>query len=233
MNNTNNQGGADPAGAGMPGEMHGGEGIPNGPEFATKAVRRVRLTNVVLAVVLTVSAGSLYLMRKQGKGAGLTFQVTKIDYDAKETGRITPEQQRVLDDLKRLNETKTAATERIHKNPFQLETQAPPVPTMETDAERRRQAEQERLERERRQQEISNRLAGLELNGVMGGNVVLARISGTTVQVGTRVGEVFTVVAIHPEDRTVELSYEDQRYTLRMAETPGAQPRRAATPIRR
>jgi hypothetical protein len=231
MNQSQDQGGEDAPGLNPELRPGGGEGIPEVPGLSSaKMSRRVSLTNIVLALVLSISAGSLYLMRKEGKGAGITFQVSKIDYELGNATKTNPEHDRILAELAATGAgPRLLAEKRIQKNPFQLETHSPLPPPPDTDLERRRRAEQERLERERRQQEIRARLHALELNGVMGGSVPLARISGQTVRVGDVVADHFKVTAIHPEDRAVEVVVEGETYTLQMTETG---PKRPMSPRR-
>lgn len=202
---------------------------------SVKPRRRVSLSNIVIALVLTVSAGSLYLMRQQGKGAGMTFQVTKIDYELDKAGKSDPNHARILAELMRTGTALQIQADKIQKNPFQIETGAPPpIPTatLDPDAERRRRTEQERLEMERRERDIATRFAGAELNGVMGGTIPLARINGLTVRVGDTVSEVFTVTEIHADERSVVLTADGVNYTLRMGESSGG-PRRPTSAPRR
>jgi len=77
------------------------------------------------------------------------------------------------------------------------------------DPEARRLAElQARLAK------VQSEFNKLELNSVLGGSMPIARISGEAVRVGDKIGDYFTVVAIH--GRSVELSAEGEIYTLFM-----------------
>jgi hypothetical protein len=219
---------------GAPGLMPGGgDGAGEIASFTSATpARRVSLTNIVLALVLTISASSLYLMRKQGKGAGITFQVSKIDYELEKAPKANSEHERILAELAATRSGAwTIAEKRIQKNPFQIEMNSPLPPPPDTDLERRKRAEQERMDQERRRQDLMSRLSALELNGVMGGTIPLARISGETVRIGDMVAGQFKVTAIHPDERAVEVIVEGELYTLRMVENAAA-PKRPASPRR-
>lgn len=201
------------AGSGMADD----EAAPTGLDLSTaKGKRRISMTNMVMVIILVVSAGSLWMMRKQGKGAGMTFQVTKIDYDIEKAAKNDRDQQRLLAELARTGLGVQVQAERISKNPFQLDTDtSTPAPVIDSEADRRRRAEQDR---ERREREMALRLAGLQLNGVLGGSVPLARIGGQTVRVGDTVSEMFVVLAIHADTRTVDLQMDGELFTLTMTE---------------
>jgi hypothetical protein len=186
---------------------------------AGRAGRRLSLTNIVIVAILTISAGSLYIMRKQGQGAGMTFQVTKIDYELDKLSAARNDDQRILAELARTGPVAQVPPERIQKNPFQIESAQTGGPSSDPEQERRRLAEQERLERERILGEAGDRVGRLELNGIMGGPIPLARISGRTVRVGDTIADIFTVVAIHNDRRTVELVAQGQTFTLSLSDS--------------
>jgi hypothetical protein len=239
MNAPEQMDGEQPAAGGLLAELAGAEPTAPGeaetiggiPELSTgRTARRISLTNMVIALVLVVSTSSLYLMRKQGKGAGMTFQVTKIDYELDQAAKANAEQQRILAELVRTSAPRQIPADRIHKNPFIIEGHGTSPGVFDPELERQRMAEQERTERQRRQQEIKSRAGSLELNGVMGGPVPLARISGRTVRVGDTVADLFVVAAIH--QRSVDLLADGEMFTLEMIESGQPQPRRPARPGR-
>jgi flagellar basal body-associated protein FliL len=223
--NAQDKPGNEPSSASILAEIRGGGGSTTEadaeapvaiPEVTGRRLgRRVSLTNIVVALIVTVSASSLYLMRKQGKGAGMTFQVTKIDYDADKITRANADQERILAELARTNATIQVQVERIPKNPFVLDQGNAPFPIVyDPDLERRRSSERERQELEQRAKEIRTRITNLELNGIMAGPVPLARISSRTVRVGDTIADFFLVVGI--EQRSVKLLADGQNYTLEM-----------------
>lgn len=204
---------------------------PTGPELSglpSRSVRRVNTQTLVLALVLTASAASLYMMRKQGMGAGIKFNTTQVKIDADIDNLHAPTtavQQRILADLERGTEPQQLALEKLHKNPFVLpETEGSSSPT--------EPAVNPRLQREA---EIVAALGGIQLNGVMQGPVPLARVNNKLVRVGDRVEKIFLVAQIH--DRSIDLIADGQTYTLNMGEASAnptrPNPRAPAAPPRR
>jgi hypothetical protein len=200
-----------------------------GPELSGLSTRRARRLNTqsfVLALVLTASAGSLYMMRKQGMKAGLNLdtQVKFTDDIAKIRTTTTATQQRILADLERSTSPLETPLEKLRKNPFLLpedkRVSGPP------------ESANPRAEREA---QIMAALGNVQLNGVMQGPIPLARVNNKLVRVGDRIDKIFLVAQIH--DRSIDLIADGQTYTLNMGDGP-ANPTRpnprapAATPHR-
>jgi hypothetical protein len=207
-------------GASLLTEMRGGGGA-GGPDGVISAPpRRISAQLFVIVLVLVVSAAALYLMRRQGMGAGMTFQQVKIDQELGELARpADPKHTRILADLALSGAPPAVFTEDLDKNPFVLDA-APSaedvMPLADPDDEARRLAELTKRNREQRDLAIAQALEGIQLHGVMAGRVPLARVNGETVQVGDRIGEYFTVAAIH--GRSIDLEADGRVYAVEMSD---------------
>lgn len=147
--------------------------------------------------------------------SGSTFQTPKIDYDAKRVSLDAQQQAKILRELAASAHMPKAALDHLEKNPFQLEGAAPATAAVVDDgsaADERRRAELAK----QREEQIQTTLGSLELNGVMGGPVPLARVSGRTVKVGDTIEDIFIVAQVH--DRAVDLLADGKIYTLSMPE---------------
>lgn len=201
-----------------------GEGPSEGQDLGSltaRPERRLGMQVLVIPLVLLLSGGALFLMRKQGMNAGMHFdRGVKIDDDVARVKPIahSPEQQRILEELALYQDLRPAPAEKIQKNPFRLESRTadagPGLAPLEDNSAAIRSA-----------------LAGLTLNGIMQGPVPLARINGETVRVGDAIDKWFVVGQIH--DRTVDLIAEGTTYTLSMGEVlpaGGRRPRGGSPP---
>lgn len=198
-------------------EMRSGEaGADVPPPVVLKPRRKLKVQNVIVAVVIVVSIVALYAMRRYGMGAGFTFSVTPIDYQIDgQSGRLTPEQRRILRDLQLGNEPIRLAMAQLRKNPFRLTTEevevftpGPVTPGNDAEAERA--------------QQIASVLSRLELNSVMLGRIPLARINARIYKVNDTVEGLFTIKAIH--DRTVELEAGGKVFALTIGEPENKNP---------
>ena len=201
-------------------ELRGGGAAAAHDHVIAAPPRRISAQVFIIALVLTTSAAALYLMRRQGMGAGMTFQQVKIDQDLGDLARpADPKQTRILADLALSGAPPASHSEDLDKNPFVLAAAPEPgdlLPMSDPEAEARRRAEMARREREQRALGITQALEGVVLHGVMAGRVPLARVNGETVQVGDRVGEYFTVAAIH--GRSIDLEADGQVYSVEMTD---------------
>lgn len=176
--------------------------------LSARPTRRVSMQTLVLSLVLTASAASLYTMRRQGMGAGMKFQTPSMGPEIdKVKGQSNVTEQRILADLARSSLPMQGGTEPLSKNPFVLDTPVaeniiPNTPTRDTNAER--------------QAMIREKLGSIRLNSVMEGARPLARINDRLVSVGDIVEEIFLVAQIH--DRSVEFIADGRTYTLNMGE---------------
>ncbi|MCC6659915.1 MAG: hypothetical protein IT437_03415 [Phycisphaerales bacterium] len=195
-------------------EMRGGESGTETPMVLSAPGRKVNVQTLVVVGVVVASAGLLYAMRLHGMGAGMKFDsLVKIDYDWTKSGQLSESQQRaVLADLARSHTSVEPLVEHLPKNPFSLDLDAPastaPIVSADPNADARRLA----LQRQVREKEILSQLAGLQLNSVMEGRVPLARIGTRMYRVGDKVGENFTLSAVH--GRTVDLEADGKLYAL-------------------
>ncbi len=215
------------------------EGAPgeNDPFDATprRGPRRV----VVASLVLVGAAAGIFAMRAIGMGPGTALASLVLDFKpgASAGTEVSP---RLLADLERSKRAVQVPAEVIDKDPFRLRTEAgAPVVTDDPEAlaraEAARQAkleEERRLERERRQRELQTAFGRFELQGIMGGTMPIARISGKLVRVGDTLEGGFKVTLI--EGRRVVLVAEDTEFVLEFG-TPSSAPARPAprTPPRR
>lgn len=194
------------------GEAGAAESTPPGPSRRLKVPQQT----VVVGLVVLVSIAAIYGMRKRGMNSGFTFQTPKIEYDAKRVSLDAAQQAKILRDLAASAHLPKAASDHLDKNPFQLEGQ--PVVEATDDGSAARLAEERRRAQsaKEREERIQQALGTLELNGVMGGPIPLARIGGRTVKVGDTVAEVFIVAQVH--DRSVDLLADGKIFTIAMPE---------------
>ncbi|GIK18683.1 MAG: hypothetical protein DYG93_06525 [Leptolyngbya sp. PLA2] len=193
---------------------------------------------VVAGLVLVGAAAGIFAMRAIGMGPGAALAGLVLDFKPGASGstEVSP---RLLADLERSKRAVQVPAEVIDKDPFRLRTDAG-TPLMTDDpeaiarAEAARQAkllEEQRLERERRQRELQTAFGRFELQGIMGGTMPIARISGKLVRVGDMLEGGFKVTQI--EGRRVVLVAEDTEFVLEFG-TPSSQPRTPPrTPPRR
>lgn len=191
-------------------------GVDN-PEQALAGPRRARVSGqaLVLGALLCVGGGLIYAMRLVGFGPLMSIAKTPVpEYDA--AARVGPDDhKRIIADLSADHAKAQVPLDQVQKNPFRLsDVVAAPAPAGPNADDGRAGAERARQLADARRRKVEQALAGLQLNGVIGGARPVARISGEAVRVGDAVGEHFTVKAIH--GRSVELAWEDQVFTLQM-----------------
>ena len=176
--------------------------------LSARPKRRVSVQTLVLALVLTASAASLYTMRKQGMGAGMRFKTPAMAPEIdKVKGQSTMAEQRILAELAKSSLPAQGETEPLQKNPFVLDAPAgdtigPVTPVRDTNAERLAA--------------IREKLGNIRVNSVMDGPHPIARINDRLVSVGDIVDDVFLVAQIH--DRSVDFIADGRTYTLNMGE---------------
>lgn len=180
--------------------------------------RRLKIPpqTLVVGLVVIVSIAAIYGMRKRGMNSGFTFQTPKIDFDTKQVSLDAAHQARILKDLAASAHIPKTTADHLDKNPFQLEG-APALEAGDDGSAARLADERRRAESAKeREEQIQQALGTLELNGVMGGPIPLARISGRTVKVGDTVADVFIVAQVH--DRSVDLLADGKIFTIAMPE---------------
>jgi len=170
---------------------------------------------LLLALVVAVAGGGLFVMRKMGLGSQIQFTNVTIDYPLEGAALIGKDDE-LLADL-RNNNVEQVPLSQVQKNPFQLlgdghlVDDSPVALAGETpeEAMARKQAE----DRKRR---IVQSYAAMDLNSVLLGSTPVARISGETVRVGDIVQGLFQVKSISA--RTVNLEVDGKLYTLSLGE---------------
>jgi len=215
---------ADPASEGGPSQRPGMLALPG--QFDAGPKRRVPTQTILLALVLAVSGGALYTMRRVGMKSGMTFDVVNVEYQQEDAERAKS-YDRIMADLARVQEPLDVALGEFGKSPFMLDVKATaavapgvagdPVAAGDSAADRAaREAEAKRAE-------VAARLSELRLHSVMDGRVPLARIDDRTVRVGDAVGEHFVVESI--QGRSVTLRGGSELFVLSMEQAQAAQPK--------
>lgn len=205
-----------PGSSGILSDLRAGEGGGGAAQTlgdlgsGSKPARRVSMQTLVLALVLVASGASLYMMRKQGMQGGLKFKTIPVATEIEKPSAATSAaESRILADLARASMPSTGEVERLHKNPFLLDTPAPAAAAAAVPVAQKLSDD--------RQAMIREKLAGVRLNGVMQGPVPLARINERLMRVGDLVEDIFLVAQIH--DRSVDLIADGQTFTINMGES--------------
>lgn len=186
-----------------------GLGAPKKPKVSTQAL--------TLGVLLVVGAGLIYGMRLLGIGPLTTLAKTAVpDYDlTRSPATRSADHKKILKDLEADHAAAQVPVDQVQKNPFLLSAIIEPEPVADnTEASKRAAADKARRELDAKRKRVQSTLAGLSINGIIGGSNPVARISGEAVRVGDTVGDLFTVKAIH--GRSVELTFENEVFTLEM-----------------
>lgn len=188
------------------------------PKGGGGAANRVSTPAVLVAVVLASCAGLLWGMRALGVGPLTGGEEIKIDYTPEGKAK-NGAHKKLLGELERSSQPVQVPTEQITKNPFKLA--AKPNDVIEPAADNseellRKQLDATAKRKAEREKKLVDTLASLALQGVLGGTVPVARVSGETVRVGDSVGEFFTVKSI--TGRTVTLEADGKEFQLSMEE---------------
>ena len=193
------------------GSSDGASGVP---DLSTAAApkRRLSVQNLIIVLAVVGSVGALFMMRQQGRSAGVSFTNVKIEPPPEPTGPRFPDQARILADLARSTHASTLP-EKLDKNPFKFDAPAPlpgePAPAgVDPEAERTRTL-----------------LATLQINAIMQGPTPVARINGRLVRVGDQIDGLLMVSQIN--DRSVDFIGSGKTYTVNMGDgTHDGAPRR-------
>ncbi|MCX5690677.1 MAG: hypothetical protein NTV94_13005 [Planctomycetota bacterium] len=188
----------------------GGEGAP-----LSAPRTKVSQQTIVLMVVLSVSASAIFGMRTLGMKAGIAMGSDVVEYTPPEIDRNST-YDRILADLARIQNPLDVALGEFGKSPFMLQQTAiaapvDPVAAGEDTAEQRAAADKQ-AKLEARRKELTDQLAAMKVQSIMGGKAPLVRISGEMYRVGDTVAEDFMITSI--EDRTVTLKADGQKFTL-------------------
>ncbi|MEZ6234111.1 MAG: hypothetical protein R3B68_07970 [Phycisphaerales bacterium] len=196
------------------------------PEFHAPPKRRVPAPYIAGAIVVSVSAATLFAMRKYGMGEGIRFEHTDVRSVGADVPRVDAAKYGlVMERLSSSNTPMQVPSDVIDKDPFFFERDRAVVEHTDNSAEQERlardRAERERLARERREQDLRVAYARLRLNTVIDGRVPVANINGQIVGVGDRVDDIFEIVSI--SNGVVTLKADELTFTLQMQQmiTPG------------
>lgn len=180
----------------------GGEGF--GPEALTTPKRKISTQQVALLGMVVLGGAALWGMRQHGLQAGMTFAAPAIEYQPPSADKNQQaSQQRVLSALERTGMHAQVPAEKFDRNPFStglkktIATAGSPVDQPEEDQGAREAALEE--------QKLQERLALLQVQGVMGGRVPLARINGAVHRTGDVLDKVFRIKSI--DGRSVVIEY--------------------------
>lgn len=191
-----------------------------GMEALTEAApkKRIPVHIFMLAGLVLVAGGSLFVMRKLGMGPVGAMADIKIDYDTKNIP-ATGDHQKVLHDLTASHIEQQVPKEQVQRNPFRLADSLggrvdEPRPPDEDEQARKEREEKERLERERAERlaHYHDTASSLKLHSIIGGSKPIARINDETVRVGDKVAETFFVKSI--QGRSVELEVDGLTFVL-------------------
>lgn len=186
--------------------------------------RRVPVQAVVLGALVVVAGGALYAMRYLGMGPLSAIAEVKLDYDLEKDGKNAgADHKKLLADLSTSQVDRQVPSDQVQKNPFRMPKLRPDVvaeapeskPTVDPSIEATRI----------RREKIAALVKTFKVHTVLTGAVPVARIGNDNLRVGDRFMEYFTVVAIN--GRSVDLSAEDQIYTLTLDDEVGGAKRKA------
>lgn len=186
-----------------------GLGAPRKAKVSTQAL--------TLGLLLVAGAGLIYGMRLLGIGPLTTLAKTAVpDYDlTRSPSSRSADHKKILKDLEANHAASQVPVDQVQKNPFLLAALIEPEPVADnTEASKKAAADRAKRDLEAKRKRVQSTLAGLKINGIIGGSNPVARISGEAVRVGDTVGDLFAVKAIH--GRSVELTFEDETYTIEM-----------------
>lgn len=223
----------------------GGEGF--GSESLSTPKKRISTQQVALLGMVALGGAALWGMRQHGLQAGMTFAAPAIEYQPPSADKgQQASQQRVLAALERTGMHAQVPAEKFDRNPFSTGIKKTVATAgMPTDESNDDQGAREAALEE---QKLQERLALLQVQGVMGGRVPLARINGAVHRTGDVLDKVFKIKSI--DGRSVVIEYpgvggvgEPRTVTLTMNEpkdnapaqgsAPAADPGRAPPPPRK
>lgn len=210
---------------GMPGPgQTGGVGAPIGGKTPGKFSGQV----VIAGVVLVLAAGAIYGMRFVGLNAGFGAESVKIDYTAQSgTPEMNLRFESVMGQLDAsMSAVQMADAAALPAAPFTRPQTDEPTdltvfeePNSMSDLDRlARMAEEERIARmEARAGLLKNELARLQVQGIIGGRVPVARVNGQPVSIGAMLGP-FRVT--HIERQSVFIEADGTTYELQIGLPP-------------
>lgn len=198
-------------------------GAENAEEmFVAPKKAKISTQAITLGVLLVVGGGMIYGMRILGIGPLTTLAKTVVpDYDLTKPAARSGDHKRILADLEANHASGQVPADQVQKNPFSLADLMTPTasatPADNGEAAARAAADRAKRDADAKRKRLQTTLAGLKINGILGGSNPVARISGEAVRVGDTVADMFKVKAIH--GRAVELEFEGETFTLQMDDT--------------
>jgi hypothetical protein len=177
----------------------------------TSKPREYRPTQpIVLGVLLAVSVGSIFAMRKMaGKAIVESGNTQQVDYTHTIDPARSAQYDRIMSDLARLERPMQLDVDLAAAAAFGEKKHSSTVQAGDNETDGQKQTR----ERKRRQNELLTKANALVVQSVMGGRRPVARISGETFGVGDSVQD-FKIVSI--EGRNVTLEADGFRFTLAM-----------------
>jgi hypothetical protein len=199
------------------------KGGPDGGDGGMPSAPRTKVSQqtIVLMVVLSVSASAIFGMRTLGVRAGIAMGSDVVEYTPPEIDRNST-YDRILADLARIQNPLDVALGEFGKSPFMLQQTAvaapvDPVAAGEDNAEQRAAAErQARIEARRK--ELTDQLAAMKVQSIMGGKAPLARISGEMYRVGDTVADPRVLSSDEVVEHLVRCFIERERASAAIAE---------------
>lgn len=188
--------------------------LPEGTEGPAKVRTKIPQQTIIMLIVLTVSAGAIFAMRKMGTKAGIAMGGEIVQYTPPDSER-TKSYARIMDELSAIQTPLDVALGEFGKSPFMLRNnQAQPVidpvsagmPTPEQAA-----AEEAKRRLAQREQELRDKASQIVVQSVIDGRVPIARINGEMYRVGDIVLETFTITGI--KERTVTFEADGIKFT--------------------
>lgn len=207
-------------------------GGQDGAGASGKGSRGVGGHAVVALALLVMSVGAIYAMRKAGMISNIAGDALAVKY---EPSAINAEFEarfgRAMDDLARSGRPLQVPADELMMQPFEYQDRlsiARAVPADPNDRMaqlRAQQAAQQRAEEERRRQadlakRITQNVAKLEVQGMVGGRVPIATISGQLVRVGDRLGEGEMFEVLEITGRSVIVGADGRRFRLMIGQAP-------------
>lgn len=170
----------------------------------------------LLMLILCVSAGALYGMRRYGMQSGFTFNEVPVDFKSDESVKART-YERIMADLNRIQKPLDVTLTEFGKSPFMRERQqasvtpdAGPIQPGMSEADRHRAEAVDALKR-------------MKLRGIIGS---VARIDDLTVKAGDTI-DMFTVTSV--SGRTVSFEAYGETFTLTLEEPKAGGPKKAPT----
>jgi hypothetical protein len=170
----------------------------------------------LLMLILCVSAGALYGMRRYGMQEGYTFNEVKVDFKSDESVKART-YERIMADLNRIQKPLDVTLTEFGKSPFMRERQQAsvtpdtgPIQPGMSDADRHRAEAVDALKR-------------MRLRGIIGN---VARIDDLTVKAGDVI-DIFTVKSV--SGRTVTFEAYGEPFSLTLEEPKAGGPKKSPT----